>query len=76
MLKLFFAGNFPQMHFTEREYDKRERIIKSMGDYYRLVSYYWMKGWSEHVIAMKKEELENGIQDYTGAKRRVGKRSK
>ena len=58
MLKIFFAGNFPQMHFIYREHDKRERITKRMGEYYRLVSYYWMKGWSENVVQMKKEEID------------------
>lgn len=76
MLKLFFAGNFPQMHFTYREYAKRKLIIERMGEYNRLVSYYWMEGWSEHVVAMKKEELEHGIQTYNGNKERLRDKNK
>jgi len=57
-MKLYIAGNFPQMADPELEKECYNIVRKQIGAYYRLVSF-WFKDHAERVIKVK-EEIENG----------------
>lgn len=56
-MKLYIAGNFPQMNSPGLEKECYNIVTKQMGEYCRLVSYFFKDG-AECVINTKKE-IEN-----------------
>ncbi len=48
-MKIYLAGNFPQMRTIETELQIMNWVTRK-SDYCRLISFHYMKGWSENVI--------------------------
>lgn len=48
-MRIYLAGNFPQMVSVQSEQAVVERILPKH-DYRRLVSYYYADPWSQNVI--------------------------
>lgn len=57
-MKIFWAGNFPQMSKPEDEKEMRDLVFKNGADYRRLVSYYYPKA-SQTVLDLKKEKPDD-----------------
>jgi len=60
-LKVFFAGNFPQMKDPEAEKAVRDVVVKRFPEYRRLGSYYFEED-IQTLIDMRREE-----NDTTGS---------
>ncbi|KKM63660.1 hypothetical protein LCGC14_1509200 [marine sediment metagenome] len=58
-MKLYIAGNFPQMKDPELELECAKLVIEQTGEYNRLVSF-WFEEDVERVIEVKKEVENNG----------------
>jgi hypothetical protein len=59
-MKLWFAGNFPQMKNPELEKSMMQLVLKRAPEYNRLLSFFFT-GDAENVINIRIED-ENGIQ--------------
>uniref|UniRef100_A0A6M3KNK9 Uncharacterized protein n=1 Tax=viral metagenome TaxID=1070528 RepID=A0A6M3KNK9_9ZZZZ len=54
---LFIAGNFPQMADPELEEECHDFVVDQLGEYNRLVSFFYKKG--TETVMMVKEKIEN-----------------
>jgi len=56
-MKIFFAGNFPQMKDPELEKAMRDIVLKKFPVYRRLVSFYFVDD-IQSVVNMRRKENE------------------
>lgn len=56
MLKIFYAGNFPQMKDIELEKSRRDLATSILGETYSRLISFWFEKDIRNVITMKREE--------------------
>lgn len=72
-MRIYFAGNFPQMVSPESEKTIALTVLNRHGFYGRLISYYYKEPWSANVIKALTEvcnEAENLSERSTHRRRR------
>jgi hypothetical protein len=56
-MKMYLAGNFPQMANPELEEEMMEKILEEGWQYTRLISFFYEKG-AETVLNLKRKEYD------------------